>query len=145
MTPPIAPEAPTIGIGDPGFAATCIEDRPQQGGADAPGLVVAGQEVVQLGAGQAQRAGEEIPGKLDRLALEVVAEAEIAQHLEKRVVARGVADIVQIIVLAPGANTFLAGRGALVVAMLYPGEQVLELNHPGIGEHQCRIIARHQR
>ena len=89
--------------------------------------------------------GNQFPGEPDRVVLEIIPERKIAQHLEKRVVARGIAHIVQIIVLASGANTFLAGRGALVVAMLHPGEQVLELNHPGIGEHQCRIIARYQR
>ena len=50
----------------------------------------------------------------DGLLLEVIAEAEIAEHLEEGVVARGVADIVEIVVLAPGADDFcaLAARGA---------------------------------
>ena len=44
--------------------------------------------------------------------LEIIAEGKIAQHFEKSVVARGVADIVEIIVLAAGAHAFLRGRGA---------------------------------
>ena len=43
----------------------------------------------------------------DRLFLEIVAEAEIPQHLEERMVPGGVADIVEIVVLATGADAFL--------------------------------------
>ena len=35
--------------------------------------------------------------------------------------------------------------GALVIPVLDPGEQVLELNHAGIDEHQRRVVARHKR
>jgi hypothetical protein len=58
---------------------------------------------------------------------------------------RCIADIVEIVVLAAGANAFLRGGGALVGALLDAGKDVLELHHAGIGEHQCRIVARHQR
>ena len=52
-------------------------------------------------------AGQKLPGPVDRLALEIVAEAEIAQHLEKRVVIGRAADVVDV----AGAQAFLAGRG----------------------------------
>ena len=74
--------------------------------------------------------GHELPGELDGAFLEVVAEREIAQHLEERVMARGVADIVEIVVLAAGAHAFLRGRGAHIGALLQAGENVLELHHP---------------
>ena len=45
-------------------------------------------------------AGDEVPGEANRVTLEVVAEAEVAQHLEERVVARGVADVLEVVVLA---------------------------------------------
>ncbi len=46
-----------------------------------------------------------------RFALEIVAEAEVAQHLEKRVMPRGVADVLQIVVLAARTHAALsAGR-----------------------------------
>jgi hypothetical protein len=61
------------------------------------------------------------------------------------VVARSVADIVEIVVLAAGAHAFLRGDGAAVGPLLQPGEDVLELHHAGIGEHQRRVVARHQR
>ena len=92
-----------------------------------------------------ERAGEELPGEADRLALEVVAEAEVAEHLEERVVARGVADVLEVVVLAAGAHAALRARGARVGALLRAEEDVLELDHAGVGEQQRRVVARHQR
>ena len=51
--------------------------------------------------------GEQLPGEQDRLLLEIVAEGEIAEHLEEGVVARGIADIVEVVVLAAGAHALL--------------------------------------
>ena len=51
---------------------------------------------------ESEHAGEELPAVADRLVLEVVAEAEVAEHLEEGVVARGVADVLEIVVLAAG-------------------------------------------
>ena len=94
---------------------------------------------------QAELFRDEIPGELDRAILEVIAEREIAEHLEEGVMPRGVADIVEVVVLAAGAHAFLRRHGARVRAFFQPGEDVLELHHPGIGEHQGRVVARHQR
>ena len=85
------------------------------------------------------------PGELDRALLEVVAEGEVAEHLEEGVVARGVADIVEVVVLAARAHALLRGGGALVGPGLGAGEDVLELHHAGVGEHQRRVVARHER
>ena len=93
----------------------------------------------------AERAGDEIPRVADRLALEVVAEAEVAEHLEERVVARRVADVLEVVVLAAGAHAALRTRRARVAAALLAEEYVLELHHAGVGEQQRRIVARHQR
>ena len=56
--------------------------------------------------------GDQIPGELDRAILEIIAEREIAEHLEEGVMARGIADIVEVVVLAAGAHAFLRGDGA---------------------------------
>ena len=88
---------------------------------------------------------DQTPGELDRTLLEVVAEREVAQHLEEGVVARGVADIVEVVVLAPCTHALLRGGGAAVGPGLGAGEDVLELHHAGIGEHQRRVVARHER
>jgi hypothetical protein len=99
----------------------------------------------ELLAGQAVDLREQLPRVADRVALEVVAEAEVAQHLEERVVARGVTDLVEVVVLAARAHAALARNGALVRALLGAEEHVLELDHPGIREQQRGIVARHER
>ncbi len=88
---------------------------------------------------------DQLPGKLDRTLLEVVAEREIAEHLEESEMPRGVADIVEVVMLAAGAHAFLRGGGPLIGPLFDAGEDVLELHHAGIGEHQGRIVARHER
>ena len=93
---------------------------------------------------QLQLPGEELPGKLDRLALEVIAEAEVAQHLKEGVMASGVAHVFQIIVLAAGAHAALAGGGPGVVALLPAEKHILELVHARVGEQQGRDVVRHQ-
>ena len=99
----------------------------------------------QLLSRQAEFAREQIPRILNRVVLEIVAEREVAQHLEERVVARGIADIVEVVVLAAGAHAFLRRHRPHIGAFLDAGEDVLELHHPGVGEHQGRIVARHKR
>ncbi|MNG87577.1 hypothetical protein D3C79_463910 [compost metagenome] len=95
--------------------------------------------------GQLEGTGQEFPGKTDGVLLEVVTEAEVAQHLEEGVVTSGIADVFQVIVLAASPYTAL-GRGCTVVATLVCAkEHVLELVHPCVGEQQGRIVVRHQR
>ena len=69
--------------------------------------------------------------------LEVVAEGEVAEHLEERVVARGAADILEIVVLAARADTLLGGGRPDVLAALLAEEHALELHHAGIGEERA--------
>src|SRR5690606_34908521 len=87
----------------------------------------------------------EFPRQFDRILLKIVAEGEIAEHLEKGVMARSIADIVEIVVLAAGANALLSAGRAHIRSLLHPSEPVLERHHTGAGEHQGRIVARHKR
>ena len=98
----------------------------------------------QLVFGDAKVLGQQLPRVGDRLFLEVVAEAEVAQHLEERVVPRRIAHVVEVVVLAARAHAFLRARRTDVVALFDPGEQVLELHHAGVREHQRGIVPRHQ-
>ena len=77
--------------------------------------------------------------------LEIVAEGKIAEHFEEGVVAIGEADIFEVIVLAAGADAFLAGGGAVVVALLEAEEDVLELIHAGVGEEERGIVGGDER
>jgi len=94
---------------------------------------------------QAPDVDDEIPGEPDRVFLEVIAEGEVAEHLEERVMARGAADVFEVIVLAAGAHALLRGRSAVVVARLAPEKDVLELIHPGVREEERRVARRHER
>ena len=89
--------------------------------------------------------GQQLPGPGDGFLLEVVAERPVAEHLEEGVVARGVADLVEVVVLAAGAQAALHVGRAHVAALLGAEEHVLELDHAGVGEQQGRVVARHQR
>ena len=86
--------------------------------------------------------GQQRPGEGHRVGLEVVAEREIAQHLEERVVARRRSDVLQVVVLPAHAHALLRGRRPLVIPLLTAQEQVLELVHPGVGEQQRRVVGR---
>ena len=77
------------------------------------GLVVLAEDGdVELVLGQAVVLGDQVPGELDGFGFEVVAEGEIAQHLEERVMAARVADVLQVVVLAAGAHALLRAGGA---------------------------------
>jgi hypothetical protein len=94
---------------------------------------------------QLQYVGEVFPRVFDRVLLEIIAEAEVAQHFEEGVVAGGVADVFQVVVLAAGAHAALRRYGAGVGARVLAGEHVLELHHAGVGEQQRGVVAWHQR
>ena len=113
---------------------------------DLVGLVVLGVHGhPELVLGQLEVLGEQLPRVGNGVVLEVVAEAEVAQHLEEGVVARGVAHVLQVVVLAAGADALLAGGGAAVGPLVEAQEHVLELVHAGVGEQQRRVVARHHR
>ena len=56
--------------------------------------------------------GQQLVGEGDGVGLEVVAEGEVAQHLEEGVVARGAAHVLEVVVLAAGAHALLRAGGA---------------------------------
>src|SRR4030081_26247 len=88
---------------------------------------------------------EEVPREPDGIALEVVSKRKVAQHLEECVMPRGVADILQIVVLATCSDTPLARSGADIVTPFLAQEHVLELDHAGVGEQQSGVISRDER
>ena len=50
-------------------------------------------------------AADELPRPSDSILFSVAAEAEIAEHLEQRMMPRRIADVLKIVVLAAGAHT----------------------------------------
>ena len=94
---------------------------------------------------QSQDLGDVLPGEFDRLALEVIAEAEIAEHLEEGVMPRRVADVFEIVVLAARPDATLGGDRTPVPALLAAEKDILELHHPGVGKQQRLVVGGHQR
>ena len=88
--------------------------------------------------------GQQFPGKMDGFAFEIIPERKVAEHLEKRMMARGVADVFQIVVLATCPYAALSRRGPPVTPYLLAEKYLLELHHARVGEQKRRIIARHE-
>ena len=82
------------------------------------------------------RFGDELPGVLDGLILEVVTEGEVAQHLEEGAVAGGLADLVDI----EGTDALLDAGGAFPRGRLGAHEVGLERHHAGIDEQQRGVV-----
>ena len=81
-------------------------------------------------------AGDQRPGEVDGAFLEVVAEREVARHLEERVVPGGLADLFDV----PGAHALLDGRGARVGRGGVTEEVRLELHHARVDEEQGGVV-----
>ena len=114
---------------------------------DIKGFVVFGvNRYPQLFLGQVQvlLTGQEGPGKVNGLALEVIAEAEVAQHFEEGMVAGGITHVLQVVMLAAGAHTLLGRCCPVIVALFTAKEGILELVHASVGEQQCRVVCRYQ-
>src|SRR5213593_1284925 len=80
------------------------------------------------------------PGVCDRFLLEVVAEREVAEHLEEGVMTGGVADLLEVVMLATRPDALLAGDRTRIVTSLQTLKHALELHHAGIGEQQRGVI-----
>ena len=106
-------------------------------------VVLVGRRRQPLGR-DAQVLRQEVPGVVDRLALEVVAEAPVAEHLEERVVAGRPADLLEVVVLAGDAQDPLVVDGPGVVALLDAGQDVLELDHPRVREQERLVAGRNE-
>ena len=119
---------------------------------EACGLVVALQPIVGCSLeyghieailGQLEYLGQVFPRPVDGLVLEVVPEGPVPQHLEHRVVVGVVAYFLEVVVLAADAQALLRVGHAGVLDLGIPEDDVLELVHPGIGEHQRRVALDH--
>ena len=89
--------------------------------------------------------GQQRPREREGVLLEVVAEREVPEHFEERVVAVGRPDVVEVVVLAADPHHLLRSRRARVIALLASEEQILELVHPGVREQQRGVVAGHER
>ncbi len=84
--------------------------------------------------------GHQLPAPRDRELLEVVAEAEVAHHLEEHEMALGASDVVEVVVLAARADALLRADGTAVRSRLVADEVRLERNHPGDREQHGGVV-----
>ncbi len=88
---------------------------------------------------------QQLPCVLNRIALEIITKAEIAEHFKESMVTGGIADVFQVIMFSACANTLLTGRRTFVGTLVKSKENILELVHTGIREEQSRIISGNNR
>ena len=88
------------------------------------------------------RVGDELPGEVDRLVLEVVAEREVAEHLEEGAVPVGAADVLEVGVLAAGAQHLLDADDPRRRRLAQAEEVRLERLHARDDEERRRVVGR---
>ena len=79
---------------------------------------------------------QQLPSPLDGLFLEIIAIRPVPQHLEHRMVIGIVTYLLQVVMLARYAQTFLRIGRTRILARRITQKDVLELVHARIGEHQ---------
>src|SRR5919199_1277725 len=82
---------------------------------------------------------------MGRLALGVITEREVAEHLEKGVMSRGRAHIFEIVVLSGDAHDLLAARSTGIWPGLEPEERIFEGHHAGINKQQGGVVRGNKR
>ena len=90
---------------------------------------------------QAEALSQQRPGHTNGFGLEIIAEAEIAKHLEEGVVPSCIADVLEVVVLATSTHASLRTGRTPVVTRFTPREHVLERHHSRVREQERRIVA----
>ena len=75
-----------------------------------------------------------------RFLLEIITKTPVAEHLEHGVMVGVVSHLLQVVVLAAHAKAFLRVGHALAFGLYVAKNDVLELVHTCIGEHQCGVV-----
>ena len=89
---------------------------------------------------QADDLGQELPCPRNGLILEIIAEREVAQHLEESAVPRGLADVLQVAC----TDALLAGGHALPGGDFLACEIRLEGRHTGVDDQKALVVMRDQ-
>ena len=96
---------------------------------------------IQAVSGDLQLLGQELPCPGNNFLLEVVLEAEVAQHLKEAAMAGRDADTLNI----RGADALLAGSHAMARRLLLTKEPLFHGGHAAVDQQQAGVILRHQR
>jgi hypothetical protein len=137
------PEVVVVAVVDVAPASHPLARQADVVAPDPPGdLVVGVGRGRQPLSGDTEFPGQEVPGPVDGLALEVVAERPVAEHLEEGVMARGPPDLLEVVVLAGDPQAALVVDRAVVRPGFRAGEDLLELDHAGVREEERRVAGR---
>ncbi len=96
---------------------------------------------IELVLGQLQNFCKEFPSPRGRLALEIIAEGEVAQHFKEGAVTRRDADALDI----RRADTFLAGRHTLARRRDLSGEILFHGRHSAVDQQKAVVVLGYQR
>ena len=96
---------------------------------------------IQAVSGDFQFLGQELPSPGNDFLLEVILEAEVAQHLKEAAVAGRDADALNI----RGTDALLAGGHAVARRLLLAEEPFFHGGHAAVDQQQAGVIFRHQR
>ena len=86
--------------------------------------------------------GDELPREVDRPVLEVVAEREVAEHLEEGAVPVGAADVVEVVVLPARPDGLLNGGNARCDRLFDPEKPPLHRLHARDDEERRGVVGR---
>ena len=88
--------------------------------------------------GKAPAFNDQLPCPLDRFGFEIISKRPVSEHLEKGVVIGVVADILEVVVFAAGADALLrVGCAGWIVGGFFDAEEIRhEGIHAGVGEEQ---------
>ncbi len=85
------------------------------------------------------------PRPINRFFLEIIAETPVSEHLEHGVVVGIHSNLFKVVVLAADTQTLLRVGHTLIFSGFVTEDNIFELVHAGIGEHQGRIVLDHHR
>ena len=83
---------------------------------------------------------DKFPRPGNGVSLEIIAETEIAEHLEEHEVSFGSANVVEVVVLTSSTDALLYSYSAVVWSNFITHEVRLEGHHSGHGEQQGGVV-----
>ena len=95
---------------------------------------------IEIGRVYFEHVDQVFPCPADGFFLEIVTKRPVAQHFEHRMVVGVMSDFFQVIVLAAHAEALLGVCHTFVFGRVVAQDDVFELVHAGIGEHQSRVV-----
>lgn len=85
------------------------------------------------------------PSPVNSFMLEVIPEGPVPKHLKHRVVVRIMAHLLEVVVLTTDAKALLRVRHAAMLDLGITEDDILELVHPCVREHQGRVALDYHR